>query len=387
MENTSKGSISLDVMDSYKVAVPSSLSADSIDTSITFCSHCSCPITSSGLSKDTCDELLSFWLEQVLVNFRACADPEFYLGRVDHAQKNSAVSEAHEQTVVLVGASNFKYSAKHFACDGKKIVDVSCPGWTANTDNISKLANTVSDHISSGAVGFVFDLFGNTSVRYEQFDGSTSLPFLSQGKYHLGGKIIVSPPDIFKKTVECVWPILAAKKDINCVIIPPMPRYLFARCCNDPGHCTNADGNDFSQSLLASFQQLRHCLIRLLVARGLTNFKVLDTCCTTTCTNTAPVTHRLAQLKQVTAKDGVHFIAQGYANMANRASATLQTLFASAPRTRKENTHFWRGFRSPVGARTGTLPQHQRGAQSISSGNSISSRGGPRRGYHLYRRN
>jgi hypothetical protein len=227
----------------------------------------------------------------------------------------------------------------------------------------------------------------HTSVRYEQFDGSTSLPFLSQGKYHLGGKIVVSPPDIFKKTVDCVLPILVAKKDINCVIIPPMPRYLFARCCNDPGHCTNANSNEFSQSLLANFLQLRHSLIRQLVSRGLTNFKVLDTCCTTTCTNTATITHRLAELKQVTAKDGVHFIAQGYANMANRASATLQTLLASAPRTRKENTHFWRGFRSPIGARTGTHAQHQRGTQSISRGNSISYRGGPRRGYHPYRRN
>jgi hypothetical protein len=170
-----------------------------------------------------------------------------------------------------------------------------------------------------------------------------------------------------------------------------MPRYLFARCCNDPGHCTNADGNEFSKALLSNFLQLWHCLIRQLVARGLTNFKVLDTCCMTNCTSTATITHRLAQLKQVTAKDGVHFIAQGYANLASRASATLQTLLASAPRTRKDSIHFWRGFKSPVGAKIGTMQQHQhqhqRGAQSNSRGTSTSSRGGPRRGYHPYRRN
>jgi hypothetical protein len=103
MENTSKGSMTLDVMDSYKAAVPSSLNVESLDTSITFCSHSSRPITSSGLSKDTCDELLSFWLEQVFVNFRACADPESYLGRVDQTQKNSMASEAREQTVVITG--------------------------------------------------------------------------------------------------------------------------------------------------------------------------------------------------------------------------------------------------------------------------------------------
>jgi hypothetical protein len=122
----------------------------------------------------------------------------------------------------------------------------------------------------------------------------------------------------------------------------------------------------------------------------LTNFKVLDTCCTTNCTSTATITHRLEQLKQVTAKDGVHFIAQGYANLASRASATLRTLLVSAPRTRKESTHFWRGFRSPVGAKAATAQQqmqHQRGMHGNSRGNTNSLRGGPRRGYHPYRRN
>jgi hypothetical protein len=301
------------------------------------------------------------------------------------------ISETCERKVVLAGASNLKYSAKHFVCNELKVLDVSCPGWIATPESISKLASIVSEHANLGAVGFVFDLFGNTSVRYEQFDGSTSLPFLSQGKYHLGGKIVVSPPEVLKKTVDCVWPILAAKKDTACVVIPPLPRYLFARCCNDPGHCTNANDNEFSQSLLASFLQLRHSLIRQLVSRGLTNFKVLDTSCTTTCIGTATLTHRLSELRQVTAKDGVHFVAQGYANMAGRASATLQTMLTSAPRTRKESTHFWRGFKSPVGARSGSLrdihAQQHRGALSVTRGKNVSHRGGPRRGYHPYRRN
>jgi hypothetical protein len=174
-------------------------------------------------------------------------------------------------------------------------------------------------------------------------------------------------------------------------VIPPLPRYLFARCCNDSGHCTNASDNDFSQSLLASFLQLRHSLIRQLVSRGLTNFKVLDTCCTTTCIGTATLTHRLSELRKVTAKDGVHFVTQGYANMAGRASATLQTMLTSAPRTKRESTHFWRGFKSQVGARSLSLRDthtHQhRGASSVVCGKSISHRGGPRGGYHPYRRN
>jgi hypothetical protein len=86
-------------------------------------------------------------------------------------------SEPQEQNVVLAGASNQKYSAMHFSCNDLNIVDISCPGWTANTDSISKLANTVRDLANRGVAVFVFDLFGNTSIRFEQFDGSTFLPF------------------------------------------------------------------------------------------------------------------------------------------------------------------------------------------------------------------
>jgi hypothetical protein len=199
MEVISKVLTILDVMDSYKVALPSSLNAESPDTCITFCLHSSRPITTAGISKDTCSELLSFLLEQVFNNFRACADPESYLGRVDYAQNSRLSSEPLEQTVVLAGASNLKYSAKHFDCNGLNIVDISCPGWTANADNSSKLASTVSDHVSRGTAAFVFDLFGNTSIRYEQFDGSTSLTFQSQGKFHLSGRVVISPPPTLSK--------------------------------------------------------------------------------------------------------------------------------------------------------------------------------------------
>jgi hypothetical protein len=69
MEVASKGSTLLDVMGSYKVTLPNSLNAESPDTCITFCSHSSRLITTAGILKDTCSELLSFLLEQVFTNF------------------------------------------------------------------------------------------------------------------------------------------------------------------------------------------------------------------------------------------------------------------------------------------------------------------------------
>ncbi len=59
--------------------------------------------------------------------------------------------------------------------------------------------------------GYVFDLLGNSSVCFEQFDGTTSLPFKSNGRFHLGGKVTVTPADVFKKVVDNVILALKAK--------------------------------------------------------------------------------------------------------------------------------------------------------------------------------
>jgi hypothetical protein len=144
-----------------------------------------------------------------------------------------------------------------------------------------------------GAKAFVLDIFGNIGLRYEQYDGTTSLPFKSQGKFHLGRKVVVCPADLFKRTIESMAPIFVALKDTPSVIIPPMPRFIFGSCCNDPGHCTNFGHENYEQKLLTDFMALRGVLIRQLVEMGARNFKVMDSCCTTSCTPTANTNARL----------------------------------------------------------------------------------------------
>jgi hypothetical protein len=65
--------------------------------------------------------------------------------------------------------------------------------------------------MASQASAFVFDILSNSVVRFEHFDGTTSLPFKSNGIFHLGGSVVVSSPEIFKKLVDSVTPIFKAK--------------------------------------------------------------------------------------------------------------------------------------------------------------------------------
>jgi hypothetical protein len=173
LDNCSSGATTLANMDTYKVVLPSSLSSAALDGCTTFCSQSSRPITFGGLSKDNCCELLSSLLNLIFKDFRACSDPESYLVRVNSKLENKH-TETGEQTVVLAGASNLKYSARHFSDTNFTFVDISTPGWTANPHNIARLTAEVEHRVKEGAKAFVFDLLGNSSVRYEQFDGTVA---------------------------------------------------------------------------------------------------------------------------------------------------------------------------------------------------------------------
>jgi hypothetical protein len=128
--------------------------------------------------------LLGSLLNCLFSNFRACASPEEYLARADG--KNKLSKEKSEQRIVLVGASNLGHSVPHFAGTNLEFVPVIKPGWIATVENVVELAGIVKD-LAPTASMFVFDLLGNSSIRFEQVDGTTALLFRSNGKYHLGG--------------------------------------------------------------------------------------------------------------------------------------------------------------------------------------------------------
>jgi hypothetical protein len=102
--------------------------------------------------------------------------------------------------------------------------------------------------------------------------------------------------------------------------------------------------------MLTGFLKQRGELIKTLVTAGVTNFKVLDACCTTTCATTANTKTRLTDLKSVYAGDGVHFVAEGYQNLAARSLVCIRALLSAPPCSTKTVTSFWRGFRSPIGS-------------------------------------
>jgi hypothetical protein len=146
--------------------------------------------------------------------------------------------------------------------------------------------------------------------------------------------------------------------------------------------------------MLTDFMSLRGLLIRLLVDMGKKNFKVVDSCCTTSCIPTANTSARIKELHKVMDKNGVHFTTDGHQNMAKRCTACIKALIQSKSKKSKHSTHFWRGFKSPVGSKRTALhrPGSTRGQHGRGQGPQHGGRGQilcgrtMSRSYHPYRR-
>jgi hypothetical protein len=162
---------------------------------------------------------------------------------------------------------------------------------------------------------------------------------------------------IFRNIVKATTPIFTAAGKTPCIVVPPLPRYIFASCCNDPSHCPNLKDPTHKEKMLTGFIQLRHTLVKELVANGVSNFKVLDTCSATALPCTANTASRIQALSEITARDGVHLKPDGYLNLARSIGTGMDSLAAPKRTPRRQKQYFWRGFKSTKGSDTLAAPQ------------------------------
>jgi hypothetical protein len=192
------------------------------------------------------------------------------------------------------------------------------------------------------------------SYRFEKFDGTLSLPYKLNGKYHLAGKIVVCPIATLRKTLENTVNLLAWKK-ATCIVFPPLPRYLFSGCRLQKDPCTNVGTANHERHLLIEIIGLRNALKRFVAGLGTGRCRVLDCCCVTDCTTTANIDTRNDVLRNMTASDGIHYQISGYCNLVKNILVSKMAAKQVAIGTQSTKMHFWRGFRSPVGSNT-TVP-------------------------------
>jgi hypothetical protein len=202
---------------------------------------------------------------------------------------------------------------------GYTVTDLTSPGWLATAENIDHALCVINSLALESAYILVMELFGNSTFRYRQFDGTMALPYKSQKGYHLPGKIGVSDNDSFLRTATMANELISLDGPSVRIIIPPLPRHLFKGCCGQPDHSTNLNDEGYALQLLQDTLQFRTLIKNFLLEQGIDNFFVLDGVGALLGIppggNRGPAAELLSDLEKIVAADNVHYTELGYKNM------------------------------------------------------------------------
>ena len=353
----SVGSIPLPTCDIVKISLPDSL------TSQTHYAHhfsfsSSCPAVLLAQDSKTTDELLLVLIHTINRDFSVGFDPGDKLAR-------SPIMAGHsmEKHLVVVGASHMKRIVPLLTAAGFTVTDMSQSGWVASAENIDKLVADLSKLAIPTDFVAIFDLLGNASFRFKQYDGSQSLPYKTNHGYHLAGDVEVVNDSTYESLINSLLPIFRSCQNNLKVIVPPLPRFLFNGCCNDKSHCANLSDPGHSGKLLQGVGHLRAKLKQAILKSDVTKFWVLDGIGALLGDKPGDegggsLQDTAEALEKISLTEGVHYNRTGYSNLCktlavvitNIEDGTLTKCMSNCAISGQQHQYYWRGFISPVGA-------------------------------------
>ncbi len=141
-----------------------------------------------------------------------------------------------------------------FESNGAVVIDLTKPGWMITEANVEALPNEISALSNMEDAAIIFDLFGNSSYRFQHVDGTLVLLIRvgGGGGYHLLGEVHMVSDTGISELINMVLPLLIAACALLTVIMPPLPRYVFVGCCRDTSHSTNVGMDGYSSKILDS---------------------------------------------------------------------------------------------------------------------------------------
>jgi hypothetical protein len=247
---------------------------------------------------------------------------------------------------------------------GYNVTDFSQSSWLATPENIAILSDKLKKAVPDENTTVILELFGNSTYRYRQFDGTMALPFKASNGYHLEGDVGVCDDEIFLKLVGTTKELFDAVPDCVKIVVPPLPRHLYTPCCNNRKHCTNFKSESYELGMLQATTHFRPILKDAVQKMGIRRFFVLDgvggLLGIPAGENRGAASEIIRELKNYCGPDGVHYAETGYANLARTIISAMEGIIAGtltkSPAEQKGisgtgggGSFFWRGFISPVG--------------------------------------
>ncbi len=245
-------------------------------------------------------------MEELNLHFGVGVDPAPSLQRGVATQE----TDSDDARVVVAGASHMIRLAETM---GPETVSLAYQGFRPREPMISELANKLRSLKLNSRDTVVLDLLSNSAFMGSDTYGlPTEAVRAEDGRYHIIGSLSVAPISCAKKVLQSCSLLAEALRDTGVVLLSPVPRYIHAKCCEDPSHIENFDDQDLDGEIVEGLEGFK----RVLQNWGTDNelvFTVIDpTMLTDTCD--LPIKSRVTEDGQPlwSTKDPVHLTGAAY---------------------------------------------------------------------------
>ena len=182
------------------------------------------------------------------------------------------------QTIIIGGGSHASRLAAAVGSIYPEVVDLTIGGWKLSEKSAEDLAydiENVMDDADPATTTIILHIFDNSVFMGEE-EGGMLAPEKIAGRFHIRGRLATVNAKGVKELFETAMPIMRAARGAELLIIGPLPRYLVAKCFNDPGHITNFDETGFGAKLCAGVKEVGIHLRSLLHTRRIKAAKILN---------------------------------------------------------------------------------------------------------------
>jgi hypothetical protein len=169
--------------------------------------------------------------------------------------------------------------AEYLSDRGYEVLTCAVGGWRANKTAGEEMAVYVEKALGEMDAEDVIAVHccDNTAFMARSEEGG-DLPIhkFVTGEYHVEGDLVVAGKDRLLMFFRNCLPFLLLLKNRNMIFLTPIPRFLYALCCENVEHASNQRDQDFEADLRAALAEAMNSYKDFLFTSGLRGFSVLN---------------------------------------------------------------------------------------------------------------
>jgi hypothetical protein len=163
-----------------------------------------------------------------------------------------------KRRTVLVGASHMKRLSELL---GQDTVTLAFSGFRPKEKMIAEISNKLVELNLTKDDTVILDLLSNSVFMGTDSSGlPTEALRAEDGSYHIVGSLAVAPASVTKKILAGCSTLAKVLKGTGTVLISPIPRCVYSKCCDNPDHVDNFEDSERDEEIVLGLQGVKKIL-------------------------------------------------------------------------------------------------------------------------------